>query len=67
MAILGSNVFLSNNGFQQGPSQKILEIAAELVLSTRTVDMQVGNILNRLDCRTRAEAVRKAGERGLLD
>jgi DNA-binding NarL/FixJ family response regulator len=43
------------------------EIARELVLSTRTVDMHVGSLLNRLDCRTRAEAVRKAGELGLLD
>ena len=42
------------------------EIADELTLSTRTVDMHVSNILNRLDCRTRAEAVRKAGELELL-
>jgi DNA-binding NarL/FixJ family response regulator len=41
-------------------------IARELVLSTRTVDMHVASLLDRLDCRTRAEAVRKAGERGLL-
>jgi predicted ATPase/DNA-binding CsgD family transcriptional regulator len=43
------------------------EIAQELVLSPRTVDMHVGNILTRLDCRTRTEAVRKARELGLLD
>ena len=43
------------------------EIAQELVLSPRTVDMHVGNILSRLDCRTRAEAVRRAGELGLLE
>ncbi|MGQ0604900.1 MAG: ATP-binding protein [Anaerolineales bacterium] len=43
------------------------EIARELVLSTRTVDMHVGSLLARLDCRTRAEAVRKASELGLLD
>ena len=42
------------------------EIAADLVLSTRTVDMHVRNILNKLRCRTRTEAVAKAGELGLL-
>jgi DNA-binding NarL/FixJ family response regulator len=43
------------------------EIAHKLYLSTRTVDMHVANILDRLDCRSRSEAVRKAGELGLLD
>ena len=43
------------------------EIAQKLYLSTRTVDMHVANILDRLDCRSRSEAVRKAGEIGLLD
>jgi DNA-binding CsgD family transcriptional regulator len=43
------------------------EIAHKLYLSPRTVDMHVGNILDRLDCRSRAEAVRKAAELGLLD
>ena len=43
------------------------EIADELVLSLRTVDMHVSNILNRLDCRTRTEAVRRARELGVLD
>lgn len=42
------------------------EIAHKLYLSTRTVDMHVANILDRLDCRSRSEAVRKAGELGLL-
>ncbi len=42
------------------------EIARDLFLSPRTVDMHVADILARLDCRTRAEAVRKAGELGLL-
>jgi DNA-binding CsgD family transcriptional regulator len=42
------------------------EIAAELFLSQRTVDMHVRNVLARLDCRSRADAVRRAGELGLL-
>lgn len=42
------------------------EIADELILSPRTVEMHVGNILNQLTCRSRAEAVAKAGELNLL-
>ena len=42
------------------------EIASELVLSPRTVDMHVRNILAKLDCRSRVEATVKAGEAGLL-
>ncbi len=42
------------------------EIASELFLSTRTVDMHVRNILAKLDCRSRVEASIKAGEAGLL-
>ncbi len=42
------------------------EIASKLYLSTRTVDMHVGNILNRLNCRSRAEAVKIAAEKGLI-
>jgi DNA-binding NarL/FixJ family response regulator len=42
------------------------EIAAELFLSPRTVDMHVRNILAKLDCRSRVEASVKAGELGLL-
>ena len=42
------------------------EIAAELFLSTRTIDMHVRNILAKLDCRSRVEATVKAGEAGLL-
>jgi DNA-binding CsgD family transcriptional regulator len=41
-------------------------IAEELVLSRRTVDMHVRNILRKLDCRSRVEAVTRAGDLGLL-
>jgi DNA-binding CsgD family transcriptional regulator len=43
------------------------EIAGKLFLSPRTVDMHVGHILERLDCRGRMEAVRKAEEMALLE
>jgi DNA-binding NarL/FixJ family response regulator len=43
------------------------EIARLLVLSPRTVEMHVGNILDALDSRSRAEAVRRATELGLLN
>jgi ATP/maltotriose-dependent transcriptional regulator MalT len=42
------------------------EIGSELFLSTRTVDMHVRNLLRKLDCRSRAEAARRASELGLL-
>lgn len=42
------------------------EIARELYLSPRTIDMHVQNILVKLDCRSRAEATRRAVELGLL-
>lgn len=43
------------------------EIADELVLSPRTVEMHVSNILSRMDCRSRTEAVKKATDLGLLE
>ena len=42
------------------------EIAEHLILSPRTVDMHVRNILRKLDCRSRVEATRRADELGLL-
>jgi ATP/maltotriose-dependent transcriptional regulator MalT len=42
------------------------QIAARLFISKRTVDMHVRHVLERLDCRTRTEAVRRATELGLL-
>ncbi|HEY5977578.1 MAG TPA: AAA family ATPase [Solirubrobacterales bacterium] len=42
------------------------EIAQELFLSPRTVDMHVRNILRKLECRSRMEAVHRAGELELL-
>jgi ATP/maltotriose-dependent transcriptional regulator MalT len=42
------------------------EIARELFVSHRTVEMHVQHILAKLDCRTRADAARRATELGLL-
>ncbi|HSP41860.1 MAG TPA: helix-turn-helix transcriptional regulator, partial [Luteolibacter sp.] len=42
------------------------EIADRLGLSTRTVEMHVGRLLQRLNCRTRPEAVALAQSRGWL-
>ena len=41
------------------------EIAARLYLSTRTVEMHVAHLFDRLNCRTRTEAARQLAERGL--
>src|SRR6266511_4069070 len=43
------------------------EIAARLVLSVRTVDTHVAAILNKLDAKTRRDAVARAKALGLLD
>jgi DNA-binding CsgD family transcriptional regulator len=42
------------------------EIGVKLHLSTRTVDMHVRHIFDRLNCRTRAEAVRVAIEKKIV-
>jgi DNA-binding CsgD family transcriptional regulator/tetratricopeptide (TPR) repeat protein len=43
------------------------EAADRLHLSPRTVEMHVAALLDRLNCRTRTEAIRRAGELRLLD
>jgi DNA-binding CsgD family transcriptional regulator len=47
--------------------QTSAEIARQLLLSPRTVEMHVGHILAALDSRSRSEAVLRAAELGLLE
>jgi DNA-binding CsgD family transcriptional regulator len=42
------------------------DVAQELFLSPRTVDMHVRNVLRKLDCRSRVEAAHRAHELGLV-
>jgi len=42
------------------------EIASDLSLSPRTVEMHVHNVLVKMDCRSRVDIARRAGELGLL-
>ena len=42
------------------------EIGRQLFLSPRTVEMHVRGSLLKLNCRTRAEGVRRIGELGLM-
>ena len=46
--------------------QTAKQIARKLNLSPRTVEMHVARVLATLQCSSRAEAVHKAGEAGLL-
>lgn len=50
-----------------GQGQTDKQIARKLSLSPRTVEMHVANTLLALQCRTRAEAVRRAMELKLID
>lgn len=50
-----------------GYGQTDKQIARKLSLSPRTVEMHVANALLALQCRTRAEAVRRASELKLID
>jgi DNA-binding CsgD family transcriptional regulator len=42
------------------------EIARDLFLSPRTMEMHVASIMTKLDCRSRTDAARRAAELGLL-
>ena len=43
------------------------QIAKALFVSPRTVDMHVSNLLMKLGCHSRTEAIHRAAELGLLD
>jgi class 3 adenylate cyclase/DNA-binding CsgD family transcriptional regulator len=61
---LTSRQFEILKALSKGLSNK--EIASELFLSTRTVDMHVRNIFNTLNCRNRTDAVKVAVDLGIL-
>jgi DNA-binding NarL/FixJ family response regulator len=66
----GQNRILTNRQLEilrfMALGQTTSQIAKELFLSPRTVEMHIGNIFTALDSRSRTEAVRKASARGLL-
>lgn len=53
------------NILAEGKTNK--EIAAELVITVRTVKFHVSSILRKLEAGNRTEAVRTAAERGIID
>ena len=60
-------VYLSHTRYSTRRTPTNTEIAASLVLCVRTVDTHVGAILNKLDAKTRREAVTRAKALGMLD
>jgi DNA-binding NarL/FixJ family response regulator len=59
-------VLAHDRGHAERSGQTSREIASDLSLSPRTVEMHVHNVLVKLDCRSRVDIARRAGELGLL-